>query len=230
MSFLAASLSRVKPSATLAVAQKARELTEAGRDVIGLGAGEPDFDTPDNIKDAAVEAIRRGETKYPPVAGIAPLRKAIAEKFRRENGLDYKPEQVIVGTGGKQILYNAFVATLNPGDEVIIPAPYWVSYPEMVVLNGGEPRFVECPIETGFKLTPEALAAAITDRSKWLIFNSPSNPTGAAYSAEELRARGEVLVRHPRVWILTDDMYEHLLYTDEPFATLAQAEPRLYER
>jgi len=230
MSFLAASLSRVKPSATLAVAQKARELTEAGRDVIGLGAGEPDFDTPDNIKDAAVEAIRRGETKYPPVAGIAPLRKAIAEKFRRENGLDYKPEQVIVGTGGKQILYNAFVATLNPGDEVIIPAPYWVSYPEMVVLNGGEPRFVDCPIETGFKLTPEALEAAIGDRTKWLIFNAPSNPTGAAYSAEELRALGEVLVRHPRVWILTDDMYEHLLYTDEPFATLAQAEPRLYER
>ncbi|MBA3519231.1 MAG: pyridoxal phosphate-dependent aminotransferase [Rhizobiales bacterium] len=230
MSFLAVSLSRVKPSATLAVAQKARELTEAGRDVIGLGAGEPDFDTPDNIKDAAVEAIRRGETKYPPVAGIAPLRKAIAEKFRRENGLDYKPEQVIVGTGGKQILYNAFVATLNPGDEVIIPAPYWVSYPEMVVLNGGEPRFVDCPIETGFKLTPEALEAAIGDRTKWLIFNAPSNPTGAAYSAEELRALGEVLVRHPRVWILTDDMYEHLLYTDEPFATLAQAEPRLYER
>ena len=184
MSFLADSLSRVKPSATIAVTQKARELKEAGRDVIGLGAGEPDFDTPDNIKEAAIAAIRRGETKYPPVAGIGPLRKAIAEKFKRENGLDYKPEQVIVGTGGKQILYNAFVATLNPGDEVLIPAPYWVSYPEMVALNGGEARFVECPIETGFKLTPEALDSAITPRTKWLIFNAPSNPSGAAYTAD----------------------------------------------
>jgi aspartate aminotransferase len=230
MSFLAASLSRVKPSATIAVAQKARELTEAGRDVIGLGAGEPDFDTPDNIKAAAVEAIRRGETKYPPVAGIGPLRKAIVEKYRRENELDYKPEQVIVATGGKQILYNAFVATLNPGDEVLIPAPYWVSYPDMVLLNGGTPRFVDCPIETGFKLTPEALDAAITDKTKWLVFNSPSNPTGAAYSADELRALAEVLVKHSHVWVLTDDMYEHLLYTDEPFATLAQIEPRLYDR
>jgi aspartate aminotransferase len=230
MSFLAESLSRVKPSATIAVSQKARELKEAGRDVIGLGAGEPDFDTPDNIKAAAIEAIRRGETKYPPVAGIAPLRKAIAEKFRRENGLSYRPEQVIVGTGGKQILYNAFVATLNAGDEVLIPAPYWVSYPEMVVLNGGEPRFVACPIETGFKLTPEALDAAITDRTKWLVFNSPSNPTGAGYSADELKGLAEVLLRHPQVWILTDDMYEHLLYTDEPFVTVAQVEPRLYER
>src|SRR5688572_31835598 len=164
MSFLAEGLSRVKPSATIAVTQKARELKDAGRDVIGLGAGEPDFDTPDNIKEAAIEAIRRGETKYPPVAGIAPLRKAIAEKFRRENGLSYRPEQVIVGTGGKQILYNAFVATLNPGDEVLIPAPYWVSYPEMVVLNGGEPRFVECPLETGFKLTPEKLERALTPK------------------------------------------------------------------
>jgi len=230
MSFLADSLSRVKPSATIAVTQKARELKEAGRDVIGLGAGEPDFDTPDNIKEAAIDAIRRGETKYPPVAGIAPLRKAVAEKFRRENQLDYKPEQVIVGTGGKQILYNAFVATLNPGDEVVIPAPYWVSYPEMVLLNGGTPRFVECPIETGFKLTPEALAAAITERTKWLVFNSPSNPSGAAYSRVELQALTDVLLRHPQVWILTDDMYEHLLYTDEPFATIAEVEPRLCER
>ena len=230
MSFLADSLSRVKPSATIAVTQKARELKEAGRDVIGLGAGEPDFDTPDNIKEAAIDAIRRGETKYPPVAGIAPLRKAVAEKFRRENRLDYKPEQVIVGTGGKQILYNAFVATLNPGDEVVIPAPYWVSYPEMVLLNGGTPRFVECPIETGFKLTPEALAAAITERTKWLVFNSPSNPSGAAYSRVELQALTDVLLRHPQVWILTDDMYEHLLYTDEPFATIAEVEPRLCER
>ena len=230
MSFLADSLARVKPSATIAVTQKARDLKEAGRDVIGLGAGEPDFDTPDNIKAAAIEAIRRGETKYPPVAGIAPLRKAVAEKFRRENRLEYKPEQVIVGTGGKQILYNAFVATLNPGDEVLIPAPYWVSYPEMVVLNGGEPRFVDCPIETGFKLTPARLEAAITPRTKWLIFNAPSNPSGAAYTAKELKAVTDVLVRHPHVWVLTDDMYEHLLYTDEPFATVAEVEPRLYDR
>ena len=228
MSVLAESLSRVKPSATIAVTQKARELKEAGRDVIGLGAGEPD--TPDNIKEAAIEAIRRGETKYPPVPGIAPLRKAIAEKFRRENALDYKPEQVIVGTGGKQILYNAFVATLNPGDEVLIPAPYWVSYPEMVLINGGEPRFVECPIETGFRLTPEALEAGITERTKWLIFNAPSNPSGAAYSAQELKALAAVLMRHPQVWVLTDDMYEHLLYADEPFATIAQVEPGLYDR
>jgi aspartate aminotransferase len=230
MSFLADSLARVKPSATIAVTQKARELKEAGRDVIGLGAGEPDFDTPDNIKGAAIDAIRRGETKYPPVAGIVPLRKAVAEKFKRENGLDYKPEQVIVGTGGKQILYNAFVATLNPGDEVLIPAPYWVSYPEMVALNGGEARFVACPIETGFKLTPEALDKAITKRTKWLVFNAPSNPSGAAYSAHELKALTDVLLRHPHVWVLTDDMYEHLLYTDEAFATIAQVEPRLYER
>ncbi len=230
MSFLADSLSRVKPSATIAVTQKARDLKAAGRDVIGLGAGEPDFDTPDNIKEAAIAAIRRGETKYPPVAGIAPLKKAVAEKFKRENGLDYKPEQVIVGTGGKQVLYNAFVATLNPGDEVLIPAPYWVSYPEMVALNGGEPRFVECPIETGFKLTPEVLDKAITKRTKWLIFNAPSNPSGAAYSAKELKALTDVLLKHPQVWILTDDMYEHLLYTDEPFATIAEVEPKLYER
>jgi aspartate aminotransferase len=230
MSFLAETLSRVKPSATIAVTEKARRLKEAGRDVIGLGAGEPDFDTPDNIKEAAIGAIRRGETKYPPVAGIAPLRKAIAEKFRRENGLSYKPEQVIVGTGGKQILYNAFVATLNRGDEVLIPAPYWVSYPEMVVLNGGEPRFVDCPIETGFKLTPDALEGALTERTKWLIFNAPSNPTGAAYTAEELKGLAEVLLRHPQVWILTDDMYEHLLYTEEAFATVAQVEPALYAR
>jgi aspartate aminotransferase len=230
MSFLAASLSRVKPSATIAVTQKSRDLRAAGREVIDLSLGEPDFDTPDNIKEAAIAAIRRGETKYTPVAGIAPLKKAVAEKFKRENGLDYKPEQVIVGTGAKQILYNAFVATLNPGDEVLIPAPYWVSYPEMVLINGGEPRFVECPIETGFKLTPEALDRAITPRTKWLIFNAPSNPTGAAYSAAELKALGEVLMRHKQVWILTDDIYEHLLYTDAEYSTLAQVEPGLKER
>jgi len=230
MSFLAASLSRVKPSATIAVTQKSRDLRAAGREVIDLSLGEPDFDTPDNIKVAAIAAIRRGETKYTPVAGIAPLKKAVAEKFKRENGLDYKPEQVIVGTGAKQILYNAFVATLNPGDEVLIPAPYWVSYPEMVLINGGEPRFVECPIETGFKLTPEALDRAITPRTKWLIFNAPSNPTGAAYSAAELKALGAVLMRHKQVWVLTDDIYEHLLYTDAEYSTLAQVEPGLKER
>ena len=229
MGFLAANLSRVKPSATIAVTQKARDLKAAGRQVIDLSVGEPDFDTPENIKQAGIDAIRRGETKYPPVAGIPPLKKAIAEKFRRENNLDYRPEQVIVGTGGKQILYNAFVASLDPGDEVIIPAPYWVSYPEMVLINGGEPRFVECPIETGYKLTPDALEAAITERTKWLIFNAPSNPTGAGYSADELKALAAVLLRYPHVWILTDDMYEHLLYTAEPFATIAEVEPRLYE-
>ena len=230
MSFLAESLSRVKPSATIAVAQKARDLKEAGRDVIGLGAGEPDFDTPDNVKEAGIAAIRRGETKYTPVPGIMPLREAVAEKFRRENELDYRPDQVIVGTGAKQILYNAFVATLNPGDEVLIPAPYWVSYPEMVLINGGEPRFVDCPIETGFKLTPDALDAAITERTKWFIFNSPSNPSGVAYSAKELKALTDVLLKHPHVWVLTDDMYEHLLYTDEPYASVAQIEPQLKER
>jgi aspartate aminotransferase len=230
MSFLAESLSRVKPSATIAVTQKARDLKAAGRSVIDLSVGEPDFDTPDNIKEAGIEAIRRGETKYPPVAGIPPLKQAIADKFKRENKLDYKTEQVIVGTGGKQILYNAFVATLNPGDEVLIPAPYWVSYPEMVLINGGEPRPIACPIETGFKLTPAALEAAITPKTKWLIFNAPSNPSGAAYSAAEIKTLAEVLLRHPQVWVLTDDMYEHLLYTEEPFATMAEVEPRLYER
>ena len=230
MTFLAESLSRVKPSATIAVTQKARDLKAAGRTVIDLSVGEPDFDTPDHIKEAGIDAIRRGETKYPPVAGIPQLKQAIAAKFKRENNLDYKPEQAIVGTGGKQILYNAFVATLNPGDEVLIPAPYWVSYPEMVLINGGEPRSIDCPIETGYKLTPEALDKAITPRTKWLIFNAPSNPSGAAYSAAEIRALTDVLMRHPQVWILTDDMYEHLLYTEEPFATIAEVEPRLYDR
>jgi len=230
MSFLADSLARVKPSATIAVTQKARDLKVAGRDVISLGAGEPDFDTPDNIKQAAIDAIRRGETKYTPVPGIPELRQAIVQKFKRENGLDYTPDQIIVGTGGKQVLYNAFAATLNPGDEVLIPAPYWVSYPDMVLLNGGEPAFVETTLENGFKLTPADLGAALTPKTKWLMFNSPSNPSGAAYSAAELRALADVLLDHPHVWVLTDDMYEHLLYTDEPFATLAQVEPALYER
>ena len=230
MSFLADSLARVKPSATIAVTQKARDLKNAGRDIISLGAGEPDFDTPDNIKEAAIAAIRRGETKYPPVPGIPELREAISQKFKRENGLDYSPDQIIVGTGGKQVLYNAFVATLNPGDEVLIPAPYWVSYPAMVMLNGGEPTFVDTKLENGFKLTPADLEAALTPKTKWFLFNSPSNPSGAAYSAAELQALADVLKRHPQVWVLTDDMYEHLLYTDEPFATFAQVEPALYER
>ncbi|SEP81611.1 L-aspartate aminotransferase apoenzyme [Faunimonas pinastri] len=230
MSFLAASLSRVKPSATLAMTQKARELKATGMDVISLSAGEPDFDTPENIKEAAIAAIKRGETKYTPVPGIPELRKAIVDKFSRENGLTYTPDQIIVGTGGKHILYNAFTATLNPGDEVLIPAPYWVSYPEMVALNGGVAKFVEGRIETGFKLTPDALEAALTDKTKWLIFNSPSNPSGAAYTHAELRAIADVLLRHPNVWILTDDIYEHLLYTDESFATIAQVEPELQSR
>ncbi|HEX2019127.1 MAG TPA: pyridoxal phosphate-dependent aminotransferase [Aurantimonas sp.] len=230
MAFLAAALDRVKPSATIAVTQKARELKASGRDVIGLGAGEPDFDTPDNIKEAAIDAIRRGETKYTPVSGIPELRQAVAAKFKRENKLDYRPEQTIVGTGGKQILFNAFMATLNPGDEVVIPAPYWVSYPEMVAICGGTPVFVETTIETGFKLTPEALDAAITPKTKWFLFNSPSNPSGAAYSRAELKALTDVLMRHPHVWVLTDDMYEHLVYGDFTFTTPAEVEPGLYER
>lgn len=230
MAFLADALSRVKPSATIAVSQKARELKAKGKDVIGLGAGEPDFDTPENIKQAAIDAINRGETKYTPVAGIPELRQAIVAKYKRENGLDYKPEQVIVGTGGKQILFNAFMATLNPGDEVIVPAPYWVSYPEMVAINGGTPVFVNTNIENNFKLTPEDLEKAITPKTKWFIFNSPSNPSGAAYTEAELRALTDVLVRHPHVWILTDDMYEHLVYGDFVFTTPAQIEPSLYDR
>ncbi len=230
MAFLADALSRVKPSATIAVSQKARELKANGRDVIGLGAGEPDFDTPDNIKDAAIAAIRRGETKYTPVAGIPELREAISKKFKRENGLDYAPSQIIVGTGGKQILFNAFMATLNPGDEVIIPAPYWVSYPEMVAICGGKVVEVATTLEDNFKLKAEDLEAAITPKTKWLIFNSPSNPSGAAYSRDELKALTDVLVKHPHVWILTDDMYEHLTYDDFEFTTPAQVEPSLYDR
>lgn len=230
MAFLADALSRVKPSATIAVTQKARELKAKGRDVISLGAGEPDFDTPDNVKEAAIAAIRRGETKYPPVSGIAPLREAIAQKFKRENNLDYRPEQTIVGTGGKQILFNAFMATLNPGDEVVIPTPYWVSYPEMVALCGGTPVFAQTTIDNGFKLKAEVLEQAITPRTKWLVMNSPSNPSGAAYTEAELKAIAAVLLRHPHVWVLTDDMYEHLTYGDFVFRTIAEVEPALYER
>ena len=230
MAFIADALSRVKPSATIAVTQKARELKAQGREIISLSVGEPDFDTPDNIKSAAIDAIRRGETKYGPVAGIAPLREAIAQKFKRENGLDYKPSQCIVGTGGKQILFNALMASLNPGDEVIVSAPYWVSYPEIVALCGGTAVIVDTKPEDLYKLRPEALEKAITPRTKWVIFNSPSNPSGAAYSEAELKGLTDVLLRHPQVWVLTDDMYEHLVYGDFAYKTPAQVEPRLYDR
>ncbi|MFD1912890.1 pyridoxal phosphate-dependent aminotransferase [Halodurantibacterium flavum] len=230
MPFLSDTLARVKPSPSIAVTNKARELKAAGKDVIGLGAGEPDFDTPQNIKDAAKRAIDEGKTKYTAVDGIPELKQAICDKFRRENGLSYKPSQVTVGTGGKQVLYNVLVATLNAGDEVIIPAPYWVSYPDMVLLAGGEPVVVECPIETNFKLTPAQLEAAITPQTKWFIFNSPSNPTGAGYTWDELKGLTDVLMRHPHVWVLTDDMYEHLVYGDFEFCTPAQVEPGLYDR
>jgi aspartate aminotransferase len=231
MAFLADRISRVKPSATMAVTDKARALKAAGRDVIGLGAGEPDFDTPDNIKEAAIKAIRDGKaSKYTAVEGIPELRAAVAEKFKRENQLNYKPSQTIVGTGGKQVLFNAFLATLNAGDEVIIPAPYWVSYPDMVLIAGGEPVAVETRMADGFKMKPEALERAITPKTKWLLFNSPSNPTGAAYTRAELKAITDVLVRHPHVWVMSDDMYEHLVYDDFEFFTPAQLEPRLYER
>ncbi|MCO6178876.1 MULTISPECIES: pyridoxal phosphate-dependent aminotransferase [Ciceribacter] len=230
MAFLADALSRIKPSATIAVTQMARDLKAQGKDVISLSVGEPDFDTPQNIKDAAIAAIQRGETKYTPVSGIQPLREAIAAKFKRENGLDYKPSQTIVGTGGKQILFNAFMATINPGDEVVIPAPYWVSYPEMIALCGGTPVFVETTIENNFKLTAEQLEKAITPKTKWFMFNSPSNPSGAAYSYDELKALTDVLMRHPHVWVLTDDMYEHLVFGDFVYYTPAQVEPGLYDR
>ena len=209
---------------------KARELKAAGRDVIGLGAGEPDFDTPDNIKEAAIAAIRRGETKYTAVEGIPELRDAIAKKFKRENGLDYKVSQTFVSPGGKSVLFNALLATINPGDEVIVPAPYWVSYPDIVMLGGGKPVIVDCGIENGFRLTAEALEKAITPKTKWLIFNQPSNPTGACYTAEQLKALTDVLMKHPQVWVLTDDMYEHLVYGGFKFRTIAEVEPGLYER
>jgi aspartate aminotransferase len=230
MGFLADTLARVKPSATVAVTDKARAMKEAGRNVIGLGAGEPDFDTPDNIKQAAIRAIEAGKTKYTAIDGIPELKAAIAKKFKRENGLDYKPAQISVGTGGKQVIYNALSVTLNPGDEVIIPAPYWVSYPDMVLLAGGTPVPVDTRMEDGFRMRPEALERAISPKTKWLILNSPSNPTGAAYTRAELKALTDVLVRHPHVWVLTDDMYEHLVYDDFEFSTAAQIEPRLYER
>ena len=230
MSFLSATLDRVKPSPTIAVSTKARELKAAGKDVIGLGAGEPDFDTPDNIKAAGKAAIDAGKTKYTAPDGIPELKQAICAKFKRDNGLDYTPAQVSVGSGGKQILYNALMATLNPGDEVIIPAPYWVSYPDMVLLAGGEPVTVAASAENAYKLTPEQLEAAITPKTKWFIFNSPSNPTGAGYTWDELKGLTDVLMKHPHVWVMTDDMYEHLVYGDFEFCTPAQVEPGLYDR
>ncbi|MNS32721.1 Aspartate aminotransferase [compost metagenome] len=229
-SLQSASLARVKPSATLAVTARARELKREGRDVIGLGAGEPDFDTPDNIKAAAIEAIKRGETKYTDADGMLELKAAIVAKFARENGLTYETNQIHVASGGKPVIFNAFVATLNPGDEVIVPAPYWVSYPDMVLLAGGEPVTVIGEEADGFKLRPEVLDAAITPKTKWLILNSPSNPTGAAYTRAELEALAVVLRKHPQVWILTDDMYEHLVYGDFDYVTIAQVAPDLYDR
>ncbi len=230
MAFLSDTLARVKPSPTIAVTTKAAQLKAEGRDVIGLGAGEPDFDTPEHIRDAAKRAIDAGRTRYTAVDGIPELKAAICAKFLRENGLTYTPQQVSVGTGGKQILYNALMATCNPGDEVIIPAPYWVSYPDMVLLAGGVPVPVASGIETDFKLTPDRLEAAITPKTKWFIFNSPSNPTGAGYTRDELKALTDVLMRHPHVWVMSDDMYEHLVFDDFGFCTPAEVEPGLYDR
>ena len=230
MTLLSATLARVKPSPTVAVTAKVAELKAAGRDIIGLGAGEPDFDTPAHIRTAAVRAIEAGKTRYTTVDGIAELKQAICDKFARENDLRYDPSQVSVASGGKQILYNALMATLNPGDEVIIPAPYWVSYPDMVLLAGGTPVVVEAGLETGFKITARQLAAAITPQTRWFIFNSPSNPTGAGYAPDELKALTDVLLQHPHVWVMTDDMYEHLAFDGFEFTTPAQVEPRLYDR
>lgn len=230
MAFLADSLSRIKPSATIAVTDKARELKNAGRNVIGLGAGEPDFDTPENIKQAAIKAIQDGKTKYTAVDGMPELKAAIVDKFKRENNLTYRPDEISVGTGGKQVLFNALMATLNPGDEVVIPAPYWVSYPEIVSLAGANPVCIETTIDSGFKLSPSALEAAITPNTKWLVFNSPGNPTGAAYSREEIKALTDILLKHDHVWVLTDDIYEHLTYDGFVFTSPAEVEPALFDR
>jgi aspartate aminotransferase len=227
---LSDAIARVKPSATIAVTTKANEMKRQGLDVIGLGAGEPDFDTPDNIKEAAIRAIRDGKTKYTPSDGIPELKEAVCAKFARENGLSYTPSQVNVSPGGKAVLFNALIATLNAGDEVVIPAPYWVSYPEIVLLAGARPVTISCGPNSNYKLTPVALDAAITPKTKWLILNSPSNPTGAAYTRAELKALAEVLLRHPHVWVLTDDMYEHLVYDGFEYSTIAQVEPALYDR
>ncbi|HEY8873214.1 MAG TPA: pyridoxal phosphate-dependent aminotransferase [Stellaceae bacterium] len=230
MPFLADRLARVKPSPTMAITALATELAASGRDIITLSQGEPDFDTPPNIREAGIAAIQRGETRYTVFDGRIELKQAICGKFKRENGLDYEPSQITVSNGGKQVLYNALVATLSPGDEVVIPAPYWVSYPEMVLLCDGEPVPVSCPQNNGFKLRPEDLDAAITPKTKWLILNSPSNPSGAGYTEADLKGLAEVLLKHDQVWIMTDDMYEHVVYDDFRFTTIAQVEPRLYER
>jgi aspartate aminotransferase len=223
-------LARIKPSPTVAALTKSLELKAAGREVIGLGSGEPDFDTPDHIKEAANDAMRKGMTHNTAVAGIPELRRAIASKLRRENGLGYKLDQITVGCGSKQVFFNAFLATIHSGDEVIIPAPYWVSYPDMVMLCEATPVFVDCPAENGFKMRPEQLERAITGKTKWLVLNSPSNPSGAVYTYDELKALCEVLLRHPHVWVMTDDIYEHLIYEGPKFATAAQVEPRLFDR
>jgi aspartate aminotransferase len=230
MAFISDALNRIQPSATIAISNKALAMQKAGENVIGLAAGEPDFDTPRNICDAAIKAINSGKTRYTAVDGIPELKQAIAAKFKRENGLTYSTEQVSVGTGGKQVLFNALMATVNPGDEVIVPAPYWVSYPDIVMLSGGKPVVVQGDPRKGFKLQAQDLAAAITAKTKWLILNSPSNPSGAAYSEAELRALANVLLEHPHVWILTDDMYEHLVYDEFRFTTVAQVEPKLFDR
>ena len=230
MSIVAQRLSRIKPSPTNLLTGKVAELKREGRDIIGLGAGEPDFDTPDNIKTAAAAAIDAGQTKYTPIPGTLALREAICAKFKRDNGLDYTPDQVIVSCGGKQVIYNAFMATLDPGDEVIVPAPYWVSYPDMVLLAEGTPVFVDGIEENGFKITPEDLEAAITPKTKWVLLNSPSNPTGAAYTREEMKGLTDVLIRHEHVWVMTDDMYEHVVYDDFEFTTPAEIEPSLFDR
>ncbi|PCI61357.1 MAG: aspartate aminotransferase [Kordiimonadales bacterium] len=230
MSFLSSTLDRIKPSPTMAVTAKAAELKAAGKDVIGLGAGEPDFDTPDNIKEAAIKAIWDGQTKYTKVDGTPACKEAIIAKFKRENDLTFDANQITVNSGGKHTIYNAMVATLNPGDEVLIPTPYWVSYPDIVLLAGGTPVFIEATMATDFKMTPEALEAAITPKTKWLIFNSPSNPTGAAYTEAEIQALGEVLKRHEHVWVFADDIYEHIVYGDFEFKTMAQAVPEIAHR
>lgn len=230
MSLLSIAINRIQPSPTLAVSDMAARLKAAGRDVLKLSAGEPDFDTPDFVKEAAIEAIRRGETKYTIVDGTTALKEAIVGKFKRDNNLSYTTDQITVNAGGKQTIFNVMLATLDPGDEVVIPAPYWVSYPAIVEFCGATPIPVSCPIEQGFKLLPEQLDRAITPKTKWLILNSPSNPTGAVYTADELRALGEVLLAHPHVFILTDDMYEHILYDGNRFATIAEVEPRLFDR
>jgi len=230
MSFLASSLSKIKPSPTIAVSMKAAELKAAGKDIISLGMGEPDFDTPQNIKDAAIKAIQKGDTKYTAVDGTAALKKAIIEKFKRENSIEYKASEIIVSTGAKQVIYNALIASINPDDEVIIPAPYWVSYPDMVLLAGGKPIIIESSEKNNFKISPTALEEKITPKTKWLILNSPSNPTGACYSQDELRALADVLLRHPQVYIMADDIYEHLIFDDLKFVTIAEIEPQLLSR